>query len=104
MSGAGLTALSTHSIALAALRVHDNAALVAAAQGASVVYPVFVLDPTFLREDHVGVNRMSFLLESLHDLDQSLRAVNSRLFVVRGSPADVLPQLFEQWTVKKLAE
>ncbi len=38
-----------------------------------------------------------FLLQSLEDLDRSLRKLNSRLYVVRGQPADVLPQLFREW-------
>lgn len=36
-----------------------------------------------------------FLLQSLEDLDTSLRKLNSRLFVVRGQPADVFPRLFK---------
>lgn len=38
-----------------------------------------------------------FLLQCLDDLDQSLRKLNSRLFVVRGQPADVLNDLFKEW-------
>jgi len=37
------------------------------------------------------------LLQCLEDLDNSLRKLNSRLFVVRGQPADVLPTLFKEW-------
>ncbi|KAK6987077.1 cryptochrome-1, partial [Biomphalaria glabrata] len=44
-----------------------------------------------------------FLLESLEDLDSSLRKLNSRLFVVRGQPADVLPRLFQEWGITHLA-
>ncbi|CAN0549821.1 unnamed protein product, partial [Ectocarpus sp. 8 AP-2014] len=47
-------------------------------------------------------SRTAFLLESLQDLDEQLRAKGSRLFVVRGKPEEVLPQLFEEWNVKKL--
>lgn len=47
-------------------------------------------------------HRMAFLLESLQDLDEQLRAKGSRLFVVRGKPEEVLPGLFEEWNVKKL--
>lgn len=36
-----------------------------------------------------------FLLQSLEDLDNSLRKLNSRLFVVRGQPTDVFPRLFK---------
>ena len=36
-----------------------------------------------------------FLLQSLEDLDASLRKLNSRLFVIRGQPTDVFPRLFK---------
>ena len=38
-----------------------------------------------------------FLLQCLEDLDCSLRKLNSRLFVIRGQPADALPKLFKEW-------
>uniref|UniRef100_U3JUK6 Cryptochrome circadian regulator 2 n=1 Tax=Ficedula albicollis TaxID=59894 RepID=U3JUK6_FICAL len=43
-----------------------------------------------------------FLLQSLEDLDNSLRKLNSRLFVVRGQPTDVFPRLFKEWGVTRL--
>lgn len=36
-----------------------------------------------------------FLLQCLEDLDTSLRKLNSRLFVIRGQPANIFPQLFK---------
>lgn len=42
-----------------------------------------------------GLLHCRFLLQSLEDLDTSLRKLNSRLFVVRGQPADVFPRLFK---------
>ncbi len=45
----------------------------------------------------VGVNRMQFLLESLRDLDSSLRQRGSRLLVLKGTPQQVLPQVFKVW-------
>lgn len=39
----------------------------------------------------------SFLLQCLEDLDRNLKKLNSRLFVIRGQPADVLPKLFKKW-------
>jgi cryptochrome len=41
--------------------------------------------------------RFRFLLQCLEDLDQSLRRLNSRLFVIRGQPAEKLPMLFKKW-------
>ena len=60
---------------------------------------VFILDPWFAGSSNQGINKWRFLLQSLEDLDQSLRKLNSRLFVVRGQPADVLPQLFRDWNI-----
>jgi len=83
------------------LRVHDNPALDAArrygagagAASARLLYPVFVLDPRYLRPDPVaaspgsaraGVARIRFLLESLSDLDARLRRLGSRLLLLRA--------------------
>ena len=65
------------------LRLHDNPALLEAAQNADNLFPVFVIDPKFYEQKpvHVGVNRINFLFESLADLHESLKARNSRLLV-----------------------
>uniref|UniRef100_A0A9J8CY65 Cryptochrome circadian regulator 2 n=1 Tax=Cyprinus carpio carpio TaxID=630221 RepID=A0A9J8CY65_CYPCA len=84
------------------LRLHDNPALQEALNGADTVRCVYILDPWFAGSANVGINRWRFLLESLEDLDTSLRKLNSRLFVVRGQPADVFPRLFKEWNVTRL--
>lgn len=81
------------------LRLHDNPALVMALEKCSKVFPVFVWDPYFARNDFAGPNRWRFLVESLKDLDTSLRKLNSRLFVLRGNPKDVLPEIFKDWNI-----
>ncbi|XP_040011325.1 cryptochrome circadian regulator 5 [Xiphias gladius] len=84
------------------LRLHDNPALVSALRDCKHLYPVFILDPHLQSDTHVGVNRWRFLVGALKDLDCSLRKLNSRLFVVRGKPEDVFPELFNKWKVTKL--
>ena len=84
------------------LRVHDNPALVKACEGASAVQPVFVLDPWFTKPERVGANRLRFLLESLTDLDASLRARGSSLLVLHGDPARVIPAALEAWRCDRL--
>ncbi|KAM4630807.1 cryptochrome-2-like isoform 2-T2 [Polymixia lowei] len=84
------------------LRLHDNPALQEALDGADTVRCVYVLDPWFAGSANVGLNRWRFLLESLEDLDTSLRKLNSRLFVVRGQPTDVFPCLFKEWNITRL--
>lgn len=43
-----------------------------------------------------------FLLQCLDDLDQNLRKLNSRLFVIRGQPAEKLPVLIKKWNINLL--
>uniref|UniRef100_A0A3B3ZDC6 Photolyase/cryptochrome alpha/beta domain-containing protein n=1 Tax=Periophthalmus magnuspinnatus TaxID=409849 RepID=A0A3B3ZDC6_9GOBI len=43
-----------------------------------------------------------FLLQCLEDLDANLRKLNSRLFVIRGQPANVFPRLFKEWKISRL--
>ncbi|XP_070764081.1 cryptochrome-2 [Enoplosus armatus] len=84
------------------LRLHDNPALQEALNGADTVRCVYILDPWFAGAANVGINRWRFLLESLEDLDSSLKKLNSRLFVVRGQPTDVFPRLLKEWKVTRL--
>ncbi|XP_059049198.1 cryptochrome-1-like [Achroia grisella] len=79
------------------LRLHDNPALREGLNGAITFRCVFIIDPWFASSSNVGINKWRFLLQCLEDLDTSLRKLNSRLFVVRGQPADALPKLFKEW-------
>jgi len=79
------------------LRLSDNPALFRAIRRCETFRCIFILDPWFAGSSNVGTNKWRFLLQCLEDLDTSLRKLNSRLFVVRGQPADVLPTLFKEW-------
>uniref|UniRef100_A0A0C9R7Q6 Cry1_0 protein n=1 Tax=Fopius arisanus TaxID=64838 RepID=A0A0C9R7Q6_9HYME len=79
------------------LRLHDNPSLRHGLNEASTFRCVFVIDPWSAGSKSIGVNKWRFLLQCLEDLDSSLRKLNSRLFVIRGQPTDVLPKLFREW-------
>jgi deoxyribodipyrimidine photo-lyase len=74
------------------LRVGDHPALHAALAGGPFV-AVFCLDDRLLHGRHASGPRTQFLLESLADLDRSLRARGSALVVRRGAPESQLPAL-----------
>ncbi len=88
------------------LRLSDNPALLAALEPHEGKHlelkPIFILDPWFVKNARVGENRWRFLVQSLQDLDTQLKTLGSGLYVVRGSPAEVLPDLFKKWNVKRL--
>ncbi|MFD5317873.1 cryptochrome/photolyase family protein [Streptomyces sp. NPDC127098] len=66
------------------LRVHDNPVLRAAADGASRVVPLFVVDSGIRAAGFVAPNRAAFLADCLADLDEALRKRGGRLVVRRG--------------------
>ena len=66
------------------LRVHDHPALAAAARECDEVLPLFVYDEAIFGGAYATPNRVRFLLESLADLDRSLRGA---LVTRRGDPA-----------------
>lgn len=65
------------------LRLHDNPALHAACDEFEQVVPLFVLDDAVLAQ-FGAPNRVAFLLDSLRDLDHSLRVCGGALVVRRG--------------------
>jgi deoxyribodipyrimidine photo-lyase len=76
------------------LRVHDHPALTAAHRETDQVVPVFVLDPRLLDAGRFpSANRAWFLLASLRELRDALRARGADLVVRRGRPEHVLPRL-----------
>ena len=76
------------------LRLHDSPALERALRLAPArLLPVFVLDPRQASPEAMGAARAGFLLESLRDLDSSLKRRGSRLLCLRGRPEEVLPPL-----------
>lgn len=68
------------------LRVHDHPALRAALAAHREVVPAFCLDPRILDGRHASGARTRFLLESLRDLDDSLRKRGGGLVVRHGAP------------------
>ncbi|XP_071454618.1 cryptochrome-2 [Hetaerina americana] len=88
------------------LRIHDNPALLSATEKVSgehcTLRPVFILDPWIVKKMCVGPNRWRFLQQSLANLDENLRKMGSRLYVLKGKPEEVLPIAFRVWNVKLL--
>ena len=75
------------------LRVRDHPALRAAIERHERVVPVFCFDDRLLHGRHSSGPRTQFLLECLHDLDDSLSALRGRLAIRHGPPERELATL-----------
>lgn len=86
------------------LRLHDNPSLLGALASSTALFPVYVLDRAFLEGAmNVGALRWRFILQSLEDLDGRLRALGSRLYVLRGPTPAVLRDLVTQWDITQIS-
>ena len=79
------------------LRLHDNPALHAAAQGDQMLC-VFVVEPHWFQTGRyqsraMGAWRWHFLWQSLMALEQALKARSQRLHIAYGNPVEILPML-----------
>ncbi|GAQ77897.1 photolyase/cryptochrome dash [Klebsormidium nitens] len=81
------------------LRLHDNEALVRAAEASDSVVPVFCFDPRIYgRTYHFGFQktgplRAQFIWDAVSDLRQQLRQRGADLLVRVSNPEDVIPSL-----------
>lgn len=74
------------------LRMNDNPALARASEADRIV-PVFCFQRGLWNGRHASANRNSYLLASLRELGENLRAAGSNLYIREGNPTDVLVEL-----------
>jgi len=89
------------------LRIHDNEILLEAIRKADKVLPVYCFDPYYFQKSAEGIPktgplRARFLLESVANLRKNLRAIGGELIIRMGNPAEILPQLAEEYQVNEV--
>lgn len=81
------------------LRLEDNTAQISALQNSEQVLPIFIFDPRQLSNPYTGNNIFQFLINSLVELDSTLRGMGTQLYFFNGLPCDVLRSLFSNLKV-----
>ena len=85
------------------LRATDNAALYhalsAAKAASSTVHCVFIFDESILKHLPRRDRRVTFIWDSLIELDAKLKSLGGCLHVLYGQPLSLIPQLAKQWSV-----
>jgi deoxyribodipyrimidine photo-lyase len=89
------------------LRIRDNEILLEAVRKADKVLPVYCFDPFYFKQNASGNSktgsiRARFLIESVADLRKNLQNLGAELIVRIGNPAEILPQLAEQYQVNEV--
>jgi deoxyribodipyrimidine photo-lyase len=89
------------------LRINDNKPLLEAIAHSDQVIPLYIFDTNNLEETNFGTRKMGkfrlkFLMESLHELDQSLRAIGSKLLFKSGDPKELIPLIVQKYDVEDI--
>lgn len=89
------------------VRLHDNEILFGAMEQSDEIIPVYCIEDSHFTTTEFGFKktgnfRAQFLLESLMDLDKSLRSIGSGLIVVRGKPEIEIPVLVAKYKADKV--
>lgn len=83
------------------LRIHDNPSLLKSIVPGKLWRAVFILD-VYQLSRVVGSSRNRFLLESMHSIEESLRKLDSRLYVIQGHPVLSLEKVIDDWNVESV--
>lgn len=78
------------------LRLEDNLALYECLRKSQKVLGVFCLDPRQIKGKYASPFALGFMLESLRDLDSSLRKNNSQLVILEGQPHIEIKKLLRE--------
>ncbi len=85
------------------LRFHDNHGLLESLKAGDPVVPVFIFDKEILDdlEDRDDA-RVTFLHDTIHEMDKKLEKWNSRLIVRYGRPIDVWKSLIKEYKPNRI--
>ena len=75
------------------LRIRDNLGLAAARKRTPKVIGVFCLDPGILDGDDIAPARVTYMIGSLAELQESYQSAGSELLILKGKPEAAIPKL-----------
>ncbi len=84
------------------LRLNDNTALLIAAKSNLPVVLLFIFDEDILNELESDDSRVTFIYDSLLDINHSLAQYNSALLIKKGKPLQVFEALLAEHQIKEV--
>ncbi|MBE7685866.1 deoxyribodipyrimidine photo-lyase [Tenacibaculum piscium] len=81
------------------LRLEDNVALFNALNSSNKVLPIFIFDEEILDKLPENDARVSFIYQTLQQLDTDLKAVGSSLLIKKGNPLEVWKTIISEFDI-----
>lgn len=82
------------------LRLEDNTALFYALKNNENVLPIFIFDTNIIDELPKNDARISFIYQTLSNINDKLNEYNSSLLVLKGNPTTIWSELLDRHTIK----
>lgn len=83
------------------LRLEDNTALIEACRDSTQVMPCFIFDPQQIKQhDYFSPRAFAFMLQSLVELSEALKAKGGRLYIFEGKAEAVVGQLLSEQSIE----
>lgn len=84
------------------LRLEDNKGLYNALHSGNSVIPIFIFDDEILEKLPKNDARVTFIYDTLKDIDEKLKKEGSSLLVLKGKPLEEWKKLIEKYSVEKV--
>lgn len=84
------------------LRIHDNAGLFKALKQVEKVQPIFIFDTTILNKLPNNDQRVLFIYQTIHELQNAYKKLGTSLWVFHGNPTQIIPELVRKHAVQKV--
>ncbi|MCG8889161.1 deoxyribodipyrimidine photo-lyase [Tenacibaculum finnmarkense] len=81
------------------LRLEDNVALFNALNSSNKVVPIFIFDEEILDNLPKNDARVSFIYQTLQQLDTDLKVVGSSLLIKKGNPLEVWKTIISEFDI-----
>ncbi|WP_343637333.1 deoxyribodipyrimidine photo-lyase [Fluviicola sp.] len=84
------------------LRIHDNAGLFKALKQGENVQPIFIFDTQILSKLPKNDQRVLFIHQQIETLQAAYQKLGASLWVFRGNPTQLIPELVKEYSVQKV--
>jgi len=84
------------------LRLHDNHGLFQSLQSDNKIIPIFIFDTEIISKLKKDDHRVSFIHQTLNDMNEQLKKKGKSMLVLHGNPEDIFKKLFSEYDIKKV--
>lgn len=88
------------------LRLNDNTTLIKQLQKYTTTVPIFIFTPEQIssqQNKYFSNNSVQFMIESLHDLSDSIQEKNGKLYFFKGSTLNILKTIHKERRIESIA-